>query len=123
MGASGPVAHTRYLSADEDRTPASRWLREPAGGAAFRLMAGDRVGIRSDDKVGGVVLGGDFCLDLVQDMDSEVWAGSLAGKKWAVALLNRHALANAVRMASPIQCIDLSVACENGVVHSKARMT
>lgn len=58
-------------------------------------MASDRSGLRSDDKTGGVTLGGDFCLDLVHDADSEVWAGPLESKKWAVALLNRDPAANA----------------------------
>ena len=82
LGASGPVAHTRYLSADKECSPGSSWTRRRAVGAglrapgapAFRLVAGDRAGLRSDDKVGGVAAGGDFCLDLVQDSDSEVSA-------------------------------------------------
>ena len=107
-GASGPVAHSRYLSADprERTSPTSSWLLEPvdapgggsdggADGGGFRLMASDRVNIRDDDKQGNVSMGGDFCLDIVADLDSEVWVGPLAEKKWAVALLNRHILANA----------------------------
>ena len=74
LGASGPVPHSRYLSADSSRSPESRWLRSPLDSGAFQLMASDRVGVRDDDKAGGLSLGGDFCLDLVADMDSEVWA-------------------------------------------------
>jgi hypothetical protein len=103
-GASGPVPHTRYLSTTQSRSFSanSTWLRKRVGGngvptadGLFSLMATDRVGMRDDDKVGGVTRGGDFCLDLVQDADSEVWAGPLADKKWAVALLNRNANAPA----------------------------
>ena len=102
MGASGPAPHTRYLSADLNRSPTSVWHREAANtgeyngnGSAFRLVAADRTGVLDDDKAGGVSAGGDFCLDLVQETDSEVWAGPLSGERWAVALLNRDALANA----------------------------
>ena len=94
LGASGPVPHSRYLSADSSRSPDSRWLRSPLDSGAFQLMASDRVSVRDDDKAGGLSLGGDFCLDLVADMDSEVWAGPLASSKWAVALLNRHPTTN-----------------------------
>jgi hypothetical protein len=59
-------------------------------------MAADRAGVLDDDKVGTVNTGsGDFCLDLVRDSDSEIWAGPLADNKWAVALLNRDSAANA----------------------------
>jgi hypothetical protein len=104
MGASGPVAHTRYLSTDQSRssTASATWLREPVSSSGheddqplFRLMAADRIGVRDDDKVGGVTIGGDFCLGLAADGDSEVWAGPLTDKKWAVALLNRNPTANA----------------------------
>lgn len=99
LGASGPVKHSRYLWVDHSRNQASSWIRfslpgaKPAN-ATFRLVASDRSSVRNDDKVGGVALGGDWCLDTAEDGDSEVWAGPLAGKKWAVALLNRHASAN-----------------------------
>ena len=43
----------------------------------------------------GVSTGGDFCLDVVQESDAEVWAGPLSDRRWAVALLNRDPLANA----------------------------
>ena len=52
-------------------------------------MAADTSGIRNDDKVGGTTFGGNFCLDIVDDSDAEVWAGPIAGGKWAIALLNR----------------------------------
>ena len=39
--------------------------------------------------------GGDWCLDITNDGDSEVWAGALADNKWSIALLNRHASAAA----------------------------
>ena len=99
LGASGPVAHSRYLMTDSSRNPESSWLRLRALGArtgneTFRLVASDRSSVIDDDKVGGVSIGGDWCLDTVQDGDSEVWAGPLANKKWAVALLNRHASSN-----------------------------
>jgi len=99
LGASGPVTHSRYLWADSSRNSASSWLRLPASGTKtdnrpFQLVASDRSSVRDDDKVGGVALGGDWCLDIAEDGDSEVWAGPLADKKWAVALLNRHATAN-----------------------------
>ena len=97
LGASGPVPHTRYLAPDRERSAAaSSWLRSPApaagthGDDTFRLMHANRHGVRDDDKAGTVTIGGDFCLDVAQDNDSEVWAGPLADKKWAVALLNRH---------------------------------
>lgn len=99
LGASGPVPHSRYISADPGRSPASSWLRQsvrgPGPGAAFQLMHSDRTGVRDDDKAGALSFGGDWCLDLAQDADSEVWAGPLADEKWAVALLNRHPTANA----------------------------
>ena len=99
LGASGPVTHSRYLWADSSRNSASSWLRLPPSGAkadsqTFQLVASDRSSVRDDDKVGVVALGGDWCLDTAEDGDSEVWAGPLADKKWAVALLNRHATAN-----------------------------
>ena len=95
LGASGPVAHTRYLRADREPSVASSWLRADSGNGKFTLMASERLTIRDDDKAGGVKFGGDFCLDLAQDADAEVWAGPLADKKWAVALLNRHPTDNA----------------------------
>ena len=55
----------------------------------------DTVGVLADDKVGGVTAGGNFCLDLVYDTGSEVWAGPPCSNKWAVALLNRDPTANA----------------------------
>lgn len=92
FGGSGPVQHTRYLSTDHTRSESAAWVRKPVGTeSAFRLMAADRTRIRDDDKMGGVKLGGDFCLDLANDGDLEVWAGPLANKRWAVALLNRDA--------------------------------
>lgn len=92
LGASGPVPHSRYLAADGDRSAFSSWLREPVdGSSSFRLMHSDRTGVRDDDKAGSVTFGGDWCLGIANDGDSEVWAGPLADKKWAVALLNRHA--------------------------------
>ena len=63
-------------------------------------MVADRAAVRDDDKMGGVTFGGDFCLDLVRDGDAEVWAGPLAGNKWAVALLNRNPSANATITAN-----------------------
>jgi len=98
FGASGPVPHARYLSTDSTASNSSTWLKIPspeADSTTFSLMASDRTGVIDDDKVGSVTAGGDFCLDLVQDADKEVWAGPLADKKWAVALLNRDPLANA----------------------------
>ena len=55
----------------------------------------DTVGVLADDKVGGVTAGGNFCLDLVYDTGSGVWAGPPCSNKWAVALLNRDPTANA----------------------------
>jgi hypothetical protein len=89
FGASGPVPHTRYLSASRDSSPGAHWVRNAVGATTFHLHAADRIGIRDDDKVGGVTVGGDYCLDVVQDTDTEVWVGPLADSKWAVALLNR----------------------------------
>jgi hypothetical protein len=98
LGASGPVPHTRYLAVDNDRSATSSWIRESVGKVSvaetdavppFRLMAADRANVRDDNKAGKVTTGGDFCLDLAADGDSEVWAGPLAENKWAVALLNR----------------------------------
>jgi hypothetical protein len=121
-GASGPVASTRYLHAaipseydDDDATDdldgrlstttttASSWIQQPRThtelAGAFTLMHSDRVGIRNDNKSGGhpasIPRGGDWCLDVANDADSEVWAGPLADRKWAVALLNRHPTASA----------------------------
>ena len=94
-GASGPVPYSRYLAVDRDVGPTSTWLSVPAnntfGGEGLRqFIAVDRTGVLGDDKMGTVTRGGDWCLDLVADTDREVWAGPLAGKKWALALLNRH---------------------------------
>lgn len=86
-GASGPTAHTRYVTSDLLQDPSATWYYN---GAA--LMARDRSGLRNDDKAGKVATGGDWCLDLAPDADQEVWAGPLAGGKWAVALLNRNPL-------------------------------
>ncbi len=53
------------------------------------VMAADHTGILDDDLVGGVSVGGDFCLDLVTGGMLEVWAGPLTGGRIAVALFNR----------------------------------
>ena len=92
-GASGPVPHSRYLSVEHEASATSTWFRVPRedSAEAFGLMTAERDGIIDDDKAGSVRTGGgDWCLDLVQDADQEVWAGPLDQKKWAVALLNRH---------------------------------
>ena len=97
MGASGPVPHSRHLAADQELTVESSWMRVPVSGGsvgAFRLKSANRR-MRNDNKIGGVTMGGDFCLDIAQDGDSEVWAGPLANKSWAVALLNRDSNATA----------------------------
>ena len=69
-------------------------------------MATDRTSIRDDDKMGSVTFGGEFCLDLVQDTDQEVWTGNLTDKRWAVALLNRDAVNNAT---ISVQYVDATV--------------
>ena len=102
--ASGPVAHTRYLTADRAHAPASSWtLRGKAGRAnTFEVVAAPAAEgfVRDDDKMGGArtdsaAATGEWCLDLAPDFDNEVWAGPLADKKVAVALLNRSPLAPA----------------------------
>ena len=96
FGASGPVAHSRYLETDRTQSASSTWHVLPVIDEKIRFMVRDRKGVRDDDKQGSVSQGGDWCLDIVADMDSEVWAGPLANKKWAVALLNRHTTTTAV---------------------------
>jgi len=87
-GASGPWPHTRYVDAANPMiwTFDLEGLKSPAGGP---VMASDTLGIFDDDLVGGVTVGGKFCLDLRTGGMLEVWAGPLSGLRWAVALLNR----------------------------------
>jgi hypothetical protein len=102
LGASGPVAHTRYIATDGSKSPSSMLLRQPAAGAgknasaSFRLVVDDGAAVRDDDKAGTVAPSASaYCFDLAQDADSEVWAGSLSSNRWAVALLNRDPLVSA----------------------------
>jgi len=99
MGASGPVPHTRYLTTVDEPSVESTWHHSPVVGGSiknsFKLKTNDKVAVLDDDKMGGVAAGGEFCLDVVADSDTEVWAGPLSGKRWAVALLNRDPNATA----------------------------
>ena len=48
-------------------------------------MAADAQNILSDNLVGGVTVGGEFCLDLWTGGMLEVWAGPLTGGRIAVS--------------------------------------
>ena len=92
-GASGPVAHSRYISGFSWSGAGSVWALDLAaaqapGGAGTRIAATDG-GLLDDDLVGGVTRGGDFCLDLVTGGGLESWTAPLTGGRWAAALLNR----------------------------------
>ena len=75
------------------------WFDHPKAGPPVPIALGP-YDDNASHLVGGVTFGGDFCLDLVRDGDAEVWAGPLAGNKWAVALLNRNPSANATITAN-----------------------
>ena len=103
VGASGPRPHTRYVAAAGGG--GGRWLldldalTDPAlGGTLIQAAASD---ILDDDGVGGVGVGGDFCLALSTMGGLEAWAVPLspapaprsapppARARYALALLNR----------------------------------
>ena len=81
-GASGPLPHTRYLTRGSPIFTATLTAPSP-------IKVADGSKIRDDDGVGGVTLGGDFCLDLVSGGGLEVWAGPLVGGRIAISLWNR----------------------------------
>lgn len=89
VGASGPWPHTRYVAGGFSwSAPSFRW-RANFSAPASPIVADDTTGIIDDDLVGGVTVGGAFCLQLTTGGMLEVWAGALSGGRVAVALFNR----------------------------------
>ena len=82
-GASGPWPHTRYVTGN-----GGMWTLDLSL-PSTPVLASDSLGIIDDDLVGGVSLGGEFCLDLVTGGMLEVWATPLLGGAWGVGLFNR----------------------------------
>eukprot|EP01052_Picozoa_sp_SAG31_P009894 SAG31_NODE_530_length_14420_cov_4.259968_10_plen_524_part_00 len=90
FGASGPLPHTRWLTAGGHAKHS--WLfdaRATVGGSAIRLASGSTV--TDDDAVGGVKLaaGETFCVELSHAGNLETWHAPLASGRHAVAFVNR----------------------------------
>jgi len=83
-GASGPWPHTRYLIHYGGGVAWTLTLPNPG---AIKLSDGSSV--LNDDGVGGVTVGGEWCIDLVTGGGLETWAVPLVGGKIGVALYNR----------------------------------
>jgi hypothetical protein len=88
VGASGPWPSTRYLTGGVGTFTLN--LTAASTTAGTTVLASDHLGIINDNLVGGVTIGGDFCLDLVTGGLLEVWAGPLSGDRWAISLFNRY---------------------------------
>lgn len=90
-GGSGPWPHSAYarstLSSDSKVTiDLNAAIND---GASVPLQWSDTLNLIDDDLVGGVTVGGKFCLDVVTAGMLETWGGILEGGKFAAALLNR----------------------------------
>ena len=91
FGGSGPLPHTRYVTASETAAwlGDARALRSTTGGT-LRAAAHE---LTDDDAVGGTFRStAPFCLDARADGNLEVWAGPLTGGRYAVSLFNRAAV-------------------------------
>lgn len=95
-GASGPTPHSRYISG---------WVGNGGEfvGNISALINGDGSTLRAnaddiidDDLIGGVFVGGDFCLDFTAPGWLEAWAGPLSGNRTVVALFNRSPMEDTV---------------------------
>jgi hypothetical protein len=92
FGGSGPVPHSRWLTNGNDAFVADAAALASAAGGTLRAAATD---IYDDDNVGGVRVGGEFCLEIASGSTLETWAGQLSpdpssgASRWAVALFNR----------------------------------
>ncbi len=92
-GASGPLPHTRYLTAAAP-AGAAAWAGEAAAlasGAGGALRAAAPSVLDTDALRAAAPAAGPWCLDATADGQLEVWAGPLTGGRWAVALFNRAA--------------------------------
>ena len=97
VGASGPWPHTRYTSCNSYNTNGALFELAPGAPAPGRIQAADQ-GLLNDDLVGGVTVGGDFCLDIVTGGLLEVWVAPLTGGRFAAALFNRSPGADAITL-------------------------
>jgi Alpha galactosidase A/Alpha galactosidase C-terminal beta sandwich domain/Ricin-type beta-trefoil lectin domain len=86
FGASGPLPHSRWLTANPDPFGGNTFTWNPSAGGPARA---NNDSIIDDDCVGHVTSGGDFCLDAQRAGNLEMWAGPLSGNRFAVALFNR----------------------------------
>ena len=102
FGGSGPVPHSRWLGPGRDTFVADPVALATAAGGTLRAAATD---IFDDDNVGGVSVGGEFCLEIASGSTLETWAGQLSpdaasgASRWAVALFNRSPAMDVVGLA------------------------
>lgn len=97
-GASGPWPHSRYV-AGYSWSGSTSWTLDLAAAASpngpgSTIQAADSLHILDDDLVGGVTVGGAFCLDFTTNGMLETWGGPLTGGRYAVALFNRSPAAD-----------------------------
>lgn len=90
-GASGPLPHTRYLTAT-GTAEESQWVGEV--GVKGGSLQAHTPWVYDDDAIGGGSQASThpFCLDATADGQLEVWGGPLTGGRFAVALFNRAAV-------------------------------
>jgi hypothetical protein len=92
LGGSGPVPHSHWLTNGLDGFALDVAALASTAGGMIRATATD---IYDDDNIGGVSVGGDFCLEVASGSTLETWAGELSpdptsgARRWAVALFNR----------------------------------
>lgn len=99
FGASGPVAHSRYVTGyGWQGQTGSQWvaanysaLVDQSNSSAGSTLAADAAGIIDDDLLGhiGVDTNAPYCLDVSTMGNLEVWAGPLTAGRIAVAMFNR----------------------------------